>query len=160
MTTEYLSPHFTITELLHSDTADKLGITEQYQPTDDIVVNLTALCTHVLEPLRQKAGAAIIISSGYRCSRLNAAVGGVNTAINISQHTKGMAADTHIEGMGIEQWYQFVKNSGIAFDQLIQEYNQWVHISYNSTGPQRGECLRITTGSGYVADGFGTFKTT
>ena len=159
MDTIYLSPNFTLQEMLNSPTANQQGITEQYTPADEIISNLTTLCTQLLEPLRAKVGKPLIITSGYRCLRLNAAVGGVNTANNVSQHTKGEAADTHVEGMSIEDWYRFIKTSGIAFDQLIQEFDSWAHVSFNPLGTQRGQCLRISKTGNYVADGYGTFKT-
>jgi len=152
----HLSPNFTLQEMLNSATANQLGIHEQYQPGDEVIANLTALCKNVLELLRAKTGKPVIITSGYRCPRLNAAIPG---SAAHSQHELGQAADTHVEGMDIESWYQFIKSAGIPFDQLIQEFNTWAHVSFNPAGPQRGQCLRISTGTGYVADGFGTFKT-
>ncbi len=71
----YLSPNFTLHEMLRSPTANQLNIHEQYTPSNQIIANLTALCSHVLEPLRSKINKPLIITSGYRCARLNAARG-------------------------------------------------------------------------------------
>jgi len=152
-----LSEHFTLDEMLRSDTATEKGITEQYTPPQDVINNLSYLCLQVLEPLRIKISAAlgtdtpIIITSGYRCPRLNQAIGGANN----SQHELGQAADTHVNGMSIEQWYQFIKGSGVNYDQLIQEFGKWAHVSCKPNGAPRKENLRATVVDGqtvYTSD--------
>lgn len=75
-----LSKNFTLGELIRSGTASRMGLTEQFKPGSEIVDNLTELCTHVLQPLRDFLGAPIFVSSGYRCPRLNKAVGAQVTA--------------------------------------------------------------------------------
>lgn len=66
------------------------------------------------------------ISSGYRCSRLNEAVGGSPT----SDHREGLAADIYFDGFA-EKWYEVVMllvcNTCIPFDQLIV-YRNFLHI--------------------------------
>ena len=81
-----IGKYFSLAEMCASDTAKAKGI--KNQPSVVEVVNLTLLCTKVLDPLR-KANGPIIISSGFRSVALNKAVGGVAT----SQHCKGQAAD-------------------------------------------------------------------
>ena len=66
--------YFTMKELTKSSTADKLGIDNT--PTTEASVALSNLVTHVLDPLREMYGKAITVNSGYRCPKLNAAVGG------------------------------------------------------------------------------------
>lgn len=152
-----LSPHFTLGEMLRSQKADELKTTNQYAPSDEIIANLTKLCQNVLEPLRTAItlekgfDTPIRITSGYRCEAVNAAVGGVNIPGHLSQHTKGEAADTHVDGMTIEEWYQFIRhfarqNPSFKFDQLIQEFNCWAHISFNPDAPERMQSLRATHG--------------
>lgn len=133
-----ISPHFTLEELLKSPTATRLGFDEQFSPPDSIKQNLTALCENVLEPLRAKLGKPITITSGYRCERDNAAIGGAKN----SQHVLGQAADIFVEGMSVEELFEFINNSGIPFQQHIQEFSQWNHISYNPIGEQKNEKLR------------------
>ena len=139
-TEQQLSPHFKLSEMLVSETAVRNNFVEQFDPSPEVIANLQLLCQHVLEPLRDKIKKPIVITSAYRCARVNGTVPG---AANHSQHQSGCAADTHVEGMSIEAWYQFIKTSGIAFGQLIQEHDLWVHISYDH-GSQRGICLRAT----------------
>ena len=135
-----LSPHFTLEELLQSDTATRNGYNEQFSPPQNIIDNLKALCDNVLEPLRAKIGKPIIITSAYRCERVNGSVPG---SANHSQHELGCAADTHVDGMTIEEWYQFIKHSGVDYGQLIQEHNVWAHVSHD-LGTQRKQNLRAT----------------
>lgn len=78
---EQLSKHFTLWEMMRSGTAVRLNI--KNVPDEQEKEALRQLCHHVLEPLRCRYG-AITITSGYRCLRLNRAVGGVPT----SQHMR------------------------------------------------------------------------
>lgn len=118
--------NFTISELLKSDTAQKFGI-KNIPTSTEIYDNLLLLIINVLQPLREYIKKPMIITSGYRSQLLNQKVGGVDT----SQHCKGQAADFIIKGMSIPAIIEAVKKSGIEYDQCINEYNQWVHISFN-----------------------------
>ena len=121
--------HFTIEELYTSSKANELGIDNK--PTTQKMINLVYLAAYVLEPLRVAMNEPIKISSGYRCEKLNKAVGGVYN----SQHLKGQAADLCIDG-DIEKgrrWFNYIKDH-LLFDQLIWEHNAagvyWVHVSF------------------------------
>ena len=121
--------HFTIEEMYASDTAKRLGIDNK--PTTQKMINLVYLCAFVLEPLRVAIGKPIKISSGFRCERLNRAVGGVSN----SQHTKGQAADICIDGDLTKgrRWFDYIRQH-LQFDQLIWEHDRsgtyWIHVSY------------------------------
>ncbi len=117
--------NFTITELCKSETALKAGINNT--PPMGVADNLMLLIVNVLQPIRDKLGKPIIVTSGYRCSRLNDMVAGVKK----SQHLTGQAADIQVKGMTASQLAAFILNSGIEFDQCINEHGHWVHISYN-----------------------------
>jgi len=86
--------YFTISEMLKSDTALKMGIWNG--ATKEHEDNMRALIENVLDPLRERYGHPIYVSSGYRCPKLNSAVNG---AIN-SQHMRGEAADIYTKGVG------------------------------------------------------------
>jgi len=130
-----LSPHFELSEFVVSQNAIRYGI--ENIPNPIVVYNLQNLCKYCLEPLRDLLGTSIYISSGYRCFELNKKVNGSKN----SQHIKGCAADIMAKGFNAESLYQFIKKSDIKFDQLIQEFDAWVHISYDAN-KLRGECLR------------------
>ena len=124
-----LTKHFTLEELCASSTAKARGI--QNKPQVQQIIALVYLAVYVLEPLRMAMNEPIPISSGFRCERLNRAVGGVSN----SQHTKGQAADLCIGG-DIEKgkrWFSWIKTH-LKFDQLIWEHSSngtyWVHVSF------------------------------
>lgn len=158
-----LSKYFTLAEALASQTALVNGFMEQFNPPVEVVNNLTALHVNVLDPVRELVGVPVTESSGYRCPRLNTKVGGEPG----SQHPKGEAADIRAQGYTPDDLYAKIKASDIAFDQLIIEHDlagdRWVHISYNVSGEQRGECMKgeLQPGGGTVCvnDGVGSFKT-
>lgn len=129
--------NFTISELIHSDTALKNGINNT--PDTKSLDNMLELIVNCLQPIREKLGKPMIITSGYRNSQVNKLVGGAAT----SQHTKGQAADFTVSGMTPAKVVEFIKNSGVEYDQLINEYNQWTHISYNK-GNNRNQILTIS----------------
>lgn len=126
--------YFNINELCRSNTAVRLGIDNS--PSELIRTNLEALVEHVLDPLRAKWGAPIIVTSGYRCAALNKAVGGATS----SQHMNGMAADIHTLSDSRADNMRLLRlllNSGIVVDQVISENidaqgrPDWIHVSYN-----------------------------
>lgn len=122
--------HFTIEELYASATAKAKGIDNK--PSTQQMINLVYLAAYVLEPLRVAMKEPIKIGSGFRCEKLNKAVGGVYN----SQHMKGQAADLCIDGdiQKGRKWFNYIKNH-LPFDQLIWEGNPktgawWVHVSF------------------------------
>ena len=134
-----LSPHFSLEELVHSQTAERQNIDNT--PTPEIIENLRMLAAG-LEQVRDLLGKPVTVSSGYRCPALNTAVGG---AID-SQHMQGQAADIISPGVGTPlEICRLIDASGIRFDQLIYEYD-WCHISF-SPEPRR-ERLTLDRGTG------------
>lgn len=154
---DQLTPNFTLLEMLRSATADKHGIAEQYEPSDKIVAALTLLCEKVLQPLRDYLGdkypnSYIKVNSGYRSPQVNALQ---PKASKTSQHMQGEAADiifiynkTVRNDLLVDALIHLLGSKTIPFDQVIWEYGnsaknpEWVHISYNSDGQQRGVQLR------------------
>lgn len=131
-----LTKHFTEEELTFSETANRLKINNKADLK--IRFNLLCLCKNCLELIREHYKMPVIITSGYRCAELNRAVGG---AVNEkgrakSQHCYGQAADFVIKGISIDEIIKWCRNN-LEFDQLINEKNQWVHISYNTTGNRK-----------------------
>jgi uncharacterized protein YcbK (DUF882 family) len=122
--------NFKISELIHSDTAISHNINNM--PDINSLDCLVDLIFYVLQPLREKVGKAINITSGFRNAQVNKLVGGAvdEKGQPKSQHCKGQAADFTIKGMSVQAAIEFIKKSGIEYDQLINEYDKWVHISF------------------------------
>lgn len=129
--------NFTLSELIKSDTADKNNINNT--PDINSLDNMLELIFYVLQPLRERLRKPMIITSGFRSTKLNKLVGGVSN----SQHLWGQAVDFVVNGMTPAQVVDTVKNSGIEFDQCLNEYNRWTHISYNK-GKNRKQILTIS----------------
>lgn len=127
--------NFTIMELVKSNIAkiNKIDNT----PDATSLKCMHDLIIYCLQPIRDKLGKPMIITSGYRCQTLNKKVGGVSN----SQHTKGQAVDFYVKGISMQQVIDFIKKSGVEFDQLINEYNKWVHISFVK-GKNRRQVLK------------------
>ena len=102
--------------------------------------NLVYLIEHLLDPVRERLGKAVIVTSGYRNEKLNKAVGGSST----SNHLYGHAADVHIKGNNVEI-IEALLSLDIEFDECIAEkavFNkqgeltgcEWVHLAVKPTG--------------------------
>lgn len=129
--------HFTIDELCRSDTARSRGIDNT--PAEEVKRNLTALVANVLDPLREWYGKPIYVNSGYRCTALNKAVGGVAS----SQHLTGQAADIDVNDRAENRRLMKHIEDNLDFDQLIWENGgAWVHVSYRADGKNRRQVLR------------------
>jgi len=127
-----LSEHFTQSEFEKSQYATRHGIDNTMG--GDALSSAKALCESILEPLRVKIQTPIIISSGFRCSTLNAEIGGASH----SQHVYGMAADIEAIALTNFELASLIKNMGLPYDQLIFE-GRWVHVSHAVYN--RGEVL-------------------
>lgn len=138
-----LSKNFTLEELTRSDTAKRLGIDNT--PNEKEIANLRLLCEEVLQPIRIIYNKPIVISSGFRCEKLNKKVGGSAT----SEHRYGMAADIHSLSDSLEdnlELWNIIRSFKLEFGQLIWEYGNdtgpdWIHISYNKN-KNRKQVLR------------------
>jgi len=137
-----LSPHFTLEEMIKSQTALRKGLDNT--PDAHQLRAMVDLCENALEPIREHWNRPVIVSSGFRAPAVNKAVGSKRT----SQHTKGQAADIEIPGIDNLELYQWA-GLYVEYDQLILEYytgepaSGWVHVSYVSRETNRRERLRI-----------------
>ncbi len=128
-----ISKDFSYKEFETSAVADKKGICNvitSFEVRDSIL----SLVENVLQPLRDACGKPLHINSGYRCEKLNAAVGGVPT----SQHVKGEAADIAAENPA--ELARMAVSLGLPFDQMIL-YPTFVHFSHKLNSEQRGQIL-------------------
>lgn len=139
-----LSKHFTLDEFIKSATATRFGIDNT--PDEKVLNCIQALVDNVLEPLRIHYGRPIIITSGYRCPKLNKVVGGSST----SQHAIGQAVDIRSVSDSREdnkELFDMILEMKLPFDQLINEFGyDWVHVSF---GPRnRRQVLRAEKSGG------------
>lgn len=124
-----LSKNFSLNELTYSSTAraNKVDNVPDRWELD----NLKKLCNNILQPIRNKWGDSIFVTSGYRNPIVNRLVGGSST----SQHMEGKAADITVgskEGNKklFDMIVQMLENEEITVGQLIDEKNySWIHIS-------------------------------
>ena len=129
-----LTPHFTLEELTASETAERNGWDNS--PNDQELANLTRLADFLEQVKVVLGGKPIMISSGLRTKLVNDAVGSKDT----SQHRIGCAADFKVPGMTPDEVVKAVIASGIAYDQVIREFDRWTHISISNsvdTGPRK-----------------------
>ena len=126
-----LSPHFSLEELTHSDIAVRLGIDNT--PTVEIIDNLTFLAGE-LEYVRDILGHPMLVSSGFRCNALNDHLGSKRT----SSHTQGLAVDFICPSFGNpHSVVSAIVMANINYDQVILEYDRWVHLSFKQVDPRK-----------------------
>lgn len=122
------SEFFSLAELIKSSTATKHHIDNT--PPADVIKNLQYGVDMVLDPLRRIYGKPILITSGYRCPKLNTLVGGVSN----SWHTQGNAADIHVASL-TEATKLFSNLQKIpSVDTVLFEHSgsgQWLHVQWN-----------------------------
>lgn len=130
-----ISKNFNYHEFEHSEAARQYRIMNIIS-TPEVRDAVKSLVANLLQPLRDKVGRPLNISSGYRNAELNAKVGGVAT----SQHCKGEAADVWCATLTPYQLARVVLENGIPYDQMIL-YPSFVHLSYRKEGEQRMQLL-------------------
>ena len=125
-----ISDHITLKEATRSNTAKRLGIGNT--PDEETLVTMRFTAEYIFEPLRNHFGEQIYVSSFYRSTDLNKAIGGSKK----SQHCKGEAIDiddVYSKATNAD-FFNYIKNN-LEFDQLIWEFGDdtnpaWVHASY------------------------------
>lgn len=140
--------YFTIEELVFSEKACEKRI--RNKTTKAIEENLDRLIVELLDPIRERWGKPLTVSSGYRCPMLNSMVGGSKT----SAHMSGLAADLRAGNPSKNrELAKLIAKSGLKFDQIIDEYGfQWVHVGLCTRDRiPRGEILRTKDGIHYTS---------
>ena len=134
-----LTPHFTLEELTASETADRNGWDNS--PNDVELANLTRLADFLEQVKVVLGGKAIMVNSAFRSKMVNDAVGSKDS----SQHRVGCAADIRVPSMTPDEVVKAIIASGIAYDQVIREFDRWTHISItnSSSGVPRKQALII-----------------
>ena len=119
------SPNFSMDELTHSDTAARHGIDNT--PNENEKDNLYKLAMELENVRKLLNNKPIYVSSGYRCLALNELLGSKRT----SAHIRGLASDFTCRQFGTPNEIVFaIINSDIPYDQVILEFDRWVHLSF------------------------------
>ena len=143
-----LTDHFTVEELTRSEYALRRGIDNT--PDAEVTANLQVLAQG-LERARTALGAPIVISSGYRSAKVNAAIGG---AVG-SFHQKGLAADFKVPGMSVLDACKKLEaaKDHIRYDKLIYEFGAWVHLQFADVdeSPRMAEYTIKNAKEGYLS---------
>ncbi|OZI09591.1 hypothetical protein BWI93_03140 [Siphonobacter sp. BAB-5385] len=136
-------------EATASATAARLGIDNT--PGTETLKRMAYVADRVHTPLREHFNIPIPVTSFYRSSKLNSAIGGARS----SQHVKGEAMDldlgSGVNGVQNRDLFEYIRKY-LAFDQLIWEFGtgedpDWVHVSLVKEGNRR-EILKATKVNG------------
>ena len=140
-----LTPHFTLGEMLVSQTASRRGLDNTPGPA--VIAALRLLCGQLLEPIRAHFGSPVVVTSGYRSPAVNKACGGSPT----SQHVLGEAADFTVPGVSNLALAQWMRDK-LDYDQLIYEFGEsgWIHVSWRPARRRNQELSAQRTKRGTV----------
>ena len=131
-----LTKHFTLEELTGTQH-------RQFDntPNDEEKANLLRLAEFLERVKSALDMRPIMINSAFRSKAVNDAVGSKDT----SQHRLGCAADIRIPGMTPDAVCRALIASELPYDQLIKEFDSWVHISVpnHANHPPRRQALII-----------------
>jgi zinc D-Ala-D-Ala carboxypeptidase len=130
-----LTPNFSLSEFTDSQTAARKGIPNVPPMGSPERANLQRTA-EVMEKVRTILGhKPVLVSSGYRSPPVNAAVGGSKS----SAHMSGLAVDFSCPAFGTpkaicKKLEPHMKELGV--DQLIHEYDTWVHLGLSAGAPR------------------------
>ena len=131
-----MTPHFTLAELTATQH-------RQFDntPNDEEKANLQRLAEFLERVKSALDMRPIMINSAFRSKAVNDAVGSKDT----SQHRLGCAADIRVPGMTPDAVCRALIASELPYDQLIKEFDSWVHISVpnHANHPPRRQVLII-----------------
>jgi hypothetical protein len=128
-----ISKHITLQEATESATALRMGI--KNVPNEVELEAMKYVSENLFEPIREWYDKPIKINSFYRCLALNKAVKGSLTSGHVLGNSIDISGGNKIENKKI---FDFIKTSGLDFDQVINEYDfTWIHISLKKTGNRK-----------------------
>jgi uncharacterized protein YcbK (DUF882 family) len=143
MKNNMISQYISYTEATISQTAVRNKIDNT--PNKEELDAMKHVASQVFDKVREHFGKPLKVSSFFRCSKLNKAVGGSST----SQHMKGEAIDIQgLSGIKNSEIFDYIKNN-LEYDQLIWEFGNskepaWVHVSLKLKGKNRKQILHIS----------------
>jgi urease beta subunit len=128
-----ISKHITLQEATESATALRMGI--KNVPNEVELDAMKYVAENLFEPIREWYDKPIKINSFFRCIELNKAVKGSVTSGHVLGNSIDISAGPKAENKKI---FDFIKLSGLEYDQLINEYDYtWLHISLKKTGNRK-----------------------
>jgi zinc D-Ala-D-Ala carboxypeptidase len=133
-----VSENFSLEELTASSVAARNGLDNTPNATE--IANLVRTA-ELLEQVRKLINKPITVNSAFRSKAVNDAVGSKDT----SQHRIGCAADIKVSGMTPREVVEACIKANIPFDQIIEEFGSWTHISVpdSPSRPPRRQALTI-----------------
>ena len=131
-----MTPHFSLAELTVTDHREFKN-----EPNPSEIANLQRLAELLEQVKIAIGGKPVMVNSAFRSKQVNDAVGSKDT----SQHRLGCAADIRVPGMAPDAVVKAIMAAGLAYDQLIREFDRWTHISITNDpkGAPRGQVLII-----------------
>jgi hypothetical protein len=133
-----ISKHISTAEATESATALRLGI--KNVPNEAELEAMKYVAENLFEPIREWYDKPIKINSFFRCLALNKAVKGSVTSGHVLGNSIDISGGNKVEN---KKLFDFIKTSGLDFDQVINEYDfTWIHISLKKTG-NRKQVLKI-----------------
>jgi len=133
-----ISKHITLQEATESATALRMGT--KNTPNEAELEAMKYVAENLFEPIREWYDKPIKINSFFRCVALNKAVKGSLTSGHVLGNSIDISGGNKVENKKI---FDFIKTSGLDFDQVINEYDYtWIHISLKKTG-NRKQVLKI-----------------
>ena len=128
-----ISKHITLQEATESATALRMGI--KNVPNELELDAMKYVAENLFEPIREWYDKPIKINSFFRCVALNKAVKGSLTSGHVLGNSIDISGGNKIEN---KKLFDFIKTSGLEYDQLINEYDYtWLHISLKKTGNRK-----------------------
>lgn len=145
---DHISKYCTYGEAIHSQTAERLGISNT--PNEEQLTAMKYVAIEIFDKVREFINSPLTASSFFRSPQVNGSVGGSSKT---SQHMRGEAIDMFKAGRNKEA-FDFIR-ANLEFDQLIWEYGDesepaWVHCSKVNYRPNRKMVLRCYGNAQYV----------
>jgi len=125
-----LTEHFSLEELTYSATGSARNLDNTISKAANPVLfdNVLRTAQH-MEQVRALIGAPVSVISCYRSFLVNKAVGGVAD----SDHLRALAVDMRNKKYSVRETFELIKHSPLEYDQLINEFDSWVHIGFGHT---------------------------
>jgi hypothetical protein len=142
-----ISRDFTLEEFQVSQTAVRHNIDMSMSP--QVKTNVTILACVVLQRIRDAIESPLMITSGYRPRDLNSLIGGSEN----SAHMLGCAADVRSNKYSSYELCELVMDLDLPFDQVINEFGEWMHVSIPNFGEAKPRKQVLTAergGSGTI----------